>query len=114
MDNHDTYKPMIQKLEQTFRGRLRTVVLFGSRARGKTKGNKDHDIFLVIEGLPASPLKRQKEVRTVIRDIPLRINTISKTPEEDFQLKRWRSCVANAQLAVEKHGVLHWESKNIL
>lgn len=82
MAKQSIYKPLIRSLEQAFRHRLRTVVLFGSRARGETEEDKDHDIFLVIEDLPANPLGRQKEVRSVIRDIPLRINTISKTPEE--------------------------------
>jgi predicted nucleotidyltransferase len=78
----DIYKALIQKLSEAFGERLRTVVLFGSRARGKTEAQRDHDIFLVIEKLPAGPLMRQKEIRRAIWDIPVRINTISKTPEE--------------------------------
>jgi len=78
----EIYNPLIQKLNEAFGDGLRTVVLFGSRARGETDPQRDHDIFLVIERLPVSPLIRQKEIRRAIWDIPLRINLISKTPEE--------------------------------
>jgi predicted nucleotidyltransferase len=33
----DIYKPLIRKLSEAFGDRLRTVVLFGSRARGERK-----------------------------------------------------------------------------
>ena len=82
MDRYDIYKPLINQLKKAFGNLLKTVVLFGSRARGKAKQDRDHDIFLVIENLPIDPLRRQKEVRTAIWDIPIRINTIAKTPEE--------------------------------
>ena len=82
MKTKDTYQPLINKLIQAFGNRLKAVVLFGSRARGNVKAYKDHDIFLVIENLADPPLTRQKEVRSVIWDIDLRINTIAKTPEE--------------------------------
>jgi predicted nucleotidyltransferase len=78
----EIYKPLIRKLGEAFGDGLRTVVLFGSRARGETEAQRDHDIFLVIERLSPSPLARQKEIRGAIWDIPIRINTISKTPEE--------------------------------
>ena len=82
MTKNDIYQPLIDKLIQAFKDRLKTVVLFGSRARGPVSGDKDHDIFVVIENLPAPPLQRQKEVRHAIWDVDLRINTIAKTPEE--------------------------------
>lgn len=82
MDRSETYKPLINHLIYAFGDRLRTVVLFGSRARGKAMEHKDHDIFLVIENLPVDLLKRQKEVRTAIWEIPMRVNTIAKMPEE--------------------------------
>jgi predicted nucleotidyltransferase len=78
----EIYRPLIQKLSEAFGDRLRTVVLFGSRARGETEAQRDHDVFLVIEGLSPGPLARQKEIRKAIWDIPIRLNTISKTPEE--------------------------------
>lgn len=81
---NNIYNPLIRLLKETFGNRLKTVVLFGSRARGKVKENRDHDIFLVIENLPENPIKRQQEVRSSIlsREAPIRVNTIVKTPEE--------------------------------
>ena len=82
MTNIDIYQPLIDKLQKTFADRLKTVVLFGSRARGPVSGERDHDIFMVIDNLPAAPLERLKEVRFAIRDVDLKINTVAKTPEE--------------------------------
>ncbi len=82
MQNLLMYDQMIRQFEAVFGNRLKTAILFGSRARGKTAAHKDHDIFLVIEDLPTDPLKRQKEIRQVIWELPIRINTIAKTPEE--------------------------------
>ncbi len=82
MTKNNIYQPLIDKLAQAYEDRLKAVVLFGSRARGQVSADKDHDIFLVIGNLPAPPLQRQKEVRYAIWDVDLKINTISKTPEE--------------------------------
>lgn len=83
MSLHDSYSLLLECLKKAFGKRLKTVVLFGSRARGKVKADRDHDIFLVIENLSDKPLERQKEVRTAIWDVPItRINTIAKTPKE--------------------------------
>lgn len=76
------YQLLVDKLSGVFGHRLKTVVLFGSRARKEADEASDHDIFLVIGGLSASPMDRLKEVRSAIREIPLRIHTIAKTPEE--------------------------------
>ncbi len=76
------YAPLINNLKKAFGNRLKTVVLFGSRARKQVKEESDHDIFMIIKNLPNKPLERQKQIRTAIWDIPLRLNTIAKTPEE--------------------------------
>jgi hypothetical protein len=78
----ETYELLVSRLKEIFSERLRAVVLFGSRARGGVREDRDHDIFLVVDGLPEKYLHRQREVHSAIRDIPMRINTISKTPEE--------------------------------
>ena len=76
------YQPLIDQLTAVFKDRLKAVVLFGSRSRGKVRDDRDHDIFMIIEDLPENPIMRQKKVRTAIWDLGLRINTIAKTPEE--------------------------------
>ncbi len=82
MKKHSIYNPLIESLLSVFGSRLKTVVLFGSRARKQPKEDSDHDIFLVIKNLSNRPLERQKQIRTAIWDVPLQINTIAKTPEE--------------------------------
>ena len=82
MRKNSAYDDLITQLRAAFGDRLKTVVLFGSRARKQAKKNSDHDIFIVIEDLTERPLERQKQIRSAIWDVPLRINTIAKTPEE--------------------------------
>jgi len=82
MRKNSIYDELITQLRAAFGDRLKTVVLFGSRARKQAKKNTDHDIFIVIEDLTERPLERQKQIRSAIWDVPLRINTIAKTPEE--------------------------------
>jgi predicted nucleotidyltransferase len=82
MSDAKTYKPVTRRLIEVFGDRLKTAVLFGSRARNEAGENSDHDIFVVIEGLPDDPLERLKQVRMAVLDVPLRINIIAKTPEQ--------------------------------
>jgi predicted nucleotidyltransferase len=82
MKKYSIYAPLIDSLKKAFGNSFKTVVLFGSKARKQAKEASDHDIFLIIKNLSSRPLERQKQIRTAILDIPLRVNTIAKTPEE--------------------------------
>lgn len=86
MAKEEGYQPVIQVLKQQFGSRLKSVVLFGSRARGEARPNSDHDLFVVIDRLPVEPVARQRLVRTVLLDIlgelPGTVNFVAKTPEE--------------------------------
>ncbi len=80
------YRDVLVVLEQNFGERLKTVVLFGSQARGEVREGSDHDLFVVIEGLPRDPLARQRMVRLtllpVLDRLPEAIAFIAKTPDE--------------------------------
>ena len=80
------YHPIVQSLENSFGERLKTVVLFGSQARGEAQINSDHDLFIVIEDLPTEPLARQRAVRTtllpILIDLPGPVNFVAKRPDE--------------------------------
>ena len=82
MNEAKVYNPVTRRLIKGFGDRLKTAVLFGSRARDEADDNSDHDIFVVIEGLPDNPLERLKQVRSAVLDMPLRVNLIAKTPEQ--------------------------------
>lgn len=82
MPRLEQYMPVVRKLTDAFGSKLKAVVLFGSRARNEAQENSDHDLFLVVEGLPKSRLDRLREIRNATWDAPIRINTIAKTPEE--------------------------------
>jgi len=85
-DLEQRYQLVIQALRQEFGERLKTVVLFGSQARGEARPDSDHDLFIVVENLPTEPLARQKTVRLtllpILADLPGSINFIAKTPQE--------------------------------
>lgn len=82
MNDAKVYNPVTRRLIKAFGDRLKTAVLFGSRARDEADENSDHDIFVVIEGLPDNPLERLKQVRAAVLDLPLRVNFITKTPAQ--------------------------------
>ena len=46
-DKKTIYQMLVNQLKKDFGDHLRTVVLLGSRARGKTTEDKDHDTFLL-------------------------------------------------------------------
>lgn len=80
------YRPIIQSLKNGFKERLKTVVLFGSQARGEARPESDHDLFIVVEDLPIEPVARQRSVRAlllpVLDNLPGTINFVAKKPNE--------------------------------
>lgn len=86
MNEQAYYEALTQALMTCFGQRLQLIVLFGSRSRGEARPDSDHDIFVVIEGLPQDPLARQRAVQApllpVLLRLPERLSVIAKTPEE--------------------------------
>jgi predicted nucleotidyltransferase len=80
------YDILLQALAGRFGSLLKTVVLFGSRARGEASPDSDHDIFVVAEDLPANPMARSRQLRgaliACLADLPGAINLHGKTPQE--------------------------------
>lgn len=86
MNKPGVYRSLIQSLLDRYGVRLKTVALFGSQARHEAGPDSDHDIFVVVEGLPIEPLARQREVRgvllAILDDLPGSISFVAKTPAE--------------------------------
>ncbi|MFZ2358380.1 MAG: nucleotidyltransferase domain-containing protein [Anaerolineae bacterium] len=86
MNEQTDYSVLVQTLLERFGERLRMIVLFGSHSRGEERPDSDHDILVVIEGLPRDPLARQREVMAPLLPqllgLPQRLSVIAKTPEE--------------------------------
>ncbi len=80
------YTVLVDTLARHFGDQLKMVVLFGSRSRGQARQDSDHDIFVVIEGLPQDPLARQRAVMAPLLPellrLPERLSVIAKTPQE--------------------------------
>ena len=86
MHLREDYSTLVNALAERFGDRLKLIVLFGSRSRGETRAKSDHDIFVVIDGLPQDPLARQREVMDPLLPellrLPERLSVIAKTPQE--------------------------------
>lgn len=86
MNKSDVYRSLIQSLLVKYGSRLKTVVLFGSQARREARPDSDHDIFVVVEGLPFEPLARQRDVRgvllSILDNLPGSISFVAKTSTE--------------------------------
>ena len=82
MKDNGQLKSLVRELRNEFKKDLKTVVLFGSRARGEAVAQSDYDIFAVIENLPQEPIARLRRVRTTLLNCPVRVNVIAKTQEE--------------------------------
>lgn len=79
-------QPVVEALTSAFGDRLKTVVVFGSQARGTSHERSDFDIFVVIEGLPTDRLIRQRTVRSSLLPyldrLPGAVAFAAKTPPE--------------------------------
>jgi hypothetical protein len=80
------YDLLLPALIRCFGPLLKTVVLFGSRARGDATPDSDYDIFVVAEGLPENPVSRSRQLRGALipclADLPGTVNLHGKTPRE--------------------------------
>jgi len=80
------YQPLLAALLEAYGERLKTIVLFGSQARGEARLDSDHDLLVIIEDLPGNAMRRQREVRLslieVIHLLPGAVTIVAKTPQE--------------------------------
>ncbi len=85
-DRKTRYGVVLRALEEAFGPELQAVILFGSQARRTARPESDHDLLVVIEGLPREPLARQRAVRMallpVLEHLPGRVTLVAKTPDE--------------------------------
>ena len=86
MNVQEMYGALVEAFANHFGDELQMIILFGSRSRGEARAESDHDIFVVIDGLPQDPLQRQRKVMEPLlpklTELPERLSVIAKTPEE--------------------------------
>ena len=77
------------------------IMLFGSRARGVNRPDSDLDI-LVIEELETHRQGRPPEYRLALKDIPLPIDVVVKTPYEVYEWSKVSSAFITTAIAEGK------------
>jgi uncharacterized protein len=81
----------VEALERRFGGRLVSVVLFGSRARGEAGPESDIDALIVVRGLRRNRFERYGGLRDVAREVSDEfaeaVAPILLTPEEAERVK---------------------------
>jgi hypothetical protein len=80
------YQPILDALAARLGSSLKTIVLFGSQARGDATPESDHDFLVVASDLPLSVVDRQRLLRTylipVAAQLPGTIAFVARTPDE--------------------------------
>ena len=76
----EPYKSLIEKLlnglKKRYKERLISFVVFGSIARGDERRDSDIDVLIIIDGLPKSRLKRQKEFMEIEKEVEREIEEL--------------------------------------
>jgi len=84
--NGQDLQTLIEHLRRHLGERLDAVVLFGSRARGEATEESDWDLLIVVEGLPRSPLARQRLWLSIVpRAWLTQAAPLLRTPEEWYR-----------------------------
>jgi predicted nucleotidyltransferase len=84
----------------------RSIILFGSRARGTAQPDSDYDLLVVAESdLPLED--RMFQARRAVRDVQVPKDIVVVTPDEFRKYSRWVSGVVRE--AVE-HGEVLYEA----
>lgn len=88
---------VVPALRNALGDRLRSIVLFGSRARGDHRPESDWDLLVIAELLPARPLDRYREIKSALPPGTRGVTAVlAATPEEfdgaspkSISISRW-------------------------
>jgi len=84
-DNLDFPALVVPALRNALGDRLRSVVLFGSRARGDHHAESDWDLLVISELLPTRPLERYREVKSALPPGTRGATAVLATTPEEFE-----------------------------
>ena len=80
---------LLRELKEFFGGKLVSLVVYGSVARGDFSAGSDLDLLIVIDGIPRSRLERlelfehvEERVRPVIEGLGIEVSPVIKSPDE--------------------------------
>ena len=89
MDDSNTIEEIRKRILGVFPN-VRRVVLFGSRAAGKSAPDSDFDI-MVVAATRLTPAKRVAKLRASLTGLGYAFDLLVVTPNEYDRLKNWRS-----------------------
>lgn len=94
---------IVQRVLEVFPNAER-VLLFGSRATGRSAPDSDYDL-LVVARTELPPARRGAALRLGLRGLEGSFDVLVVTPEEHARLVRWKSTVVHR--AAKEGTVLH-------
>jgi len=82
---HDLPALVVSALVGTLGDRLRSVVLFGSRARGDHYPESDWDLLVIADLLPTRPLERYREIKSALPPATRGATAVLATTPQEFE-----------------------------
>lgn len=101
-----TAEELKTKLLAEANGRIRRVILYGSRAQGTATSDSDFDL-LVVESDPVSKRDEMRRLRQTLRDLPIPVDVwvIGQTEFEET-----KSVIGGLAYPAYKYGVVLYEN----
>lgn len=103
MQEADRYDEIVARVLRVFPA-TRSVVLFGSHARGTERADSDIDLLVVVP-TELRPAERGARIGEALWDLGVATDIVVVTPEELERLREWRSSVVAH--AIREGRVLH-------
>jgi len=82
----DILKEFRKELENLYENRLKSIILYGSRARGDATGDSDIDVLIILEGkvIPGKEIDRMIDIITEINLKHGVLISVYPISEEDY------------------------------
>ena len=94
------------RLVEAGRGRIRTVILYGSRVRGEASAESDFDL-LVVEVDPVSKREEMRRLREAVNGLP---HTADVWVMGETEFEETRGVIGGLAYPANKYGIVLYEN----